>query len=169
MVTCASLLVALEAAPADAELRVRLPQAQVPQCFHITEIGQVAKDFLDCGGTRRAEAWLQLQVWVGPDHDHRLSPHKLAGILRKGVAGGFGADRPIRLECEDPSAPVPVAGLYALAGFGWAGGVLVCEATPVRTTCLAMDKCLPAHLRPGASAAAPSAAPSAGCCGPGCC
>jgi hypothetical protein len=163
MVTIASLLPLLESA--EAELRVLLPQAQVPQSFHVTEIGVVAKDFFDCGGTRRAESWLQLQVWVGPDHDHRLSPQKLAGILRKGVAGGFGADLPILLECEEPEAAVPVAGLYALAQAEVEGGALVCRAAPVRTTCLAMDKCLPAHLRPGAQAAAPSA----GRCGPGCC
>ena len=161
MVTISSLLPLLESA---AELRVLLPQAQVPLCFHVTEIGVAAKDFFDCGGTRRAESWLQLQVWVGPDHDHRLSAQKLAGILRKGVAAGFGADLPIRLECEDPSAPVPVAGLYALAQLRREGDALLCEAVPVRTTCLAMDKCLPAHLRPGSSAA-----PVAGCCGPGCC
>lgn len=160
MMTIASLLPLLESSAA--ELRVLLPQAQVPQSFHVTEIGAVSKDFLDCGGTRRAESWLQLQVWVGPDHDHRLNPQKLAGILRKGVAGGFGADLPIRLECEDPAAPVPVAGLYVLAQAVPQDGALLCRAVPVRTTCLAMDKCLPAHLQPGASAAS-------GCCGPGCC
>src|SRR5206468_1826012 len=137
------------------------PHTEIPVCFHVTEIGTATKDFLDCGGTRRQESWQQWQIWVGPDHDHRLAAGTLAGILKKGEAAGFDGNLPIRLECEDPASTTPVAGLYLLTGATRTGEAVVLQAEPARTTCLAMDACLPPNLRPGAS--------SAPCCGPGGC
>lgn len=142
-------------------LTLRLPHAEVPVCFHVTEIGSVAKDFLDCGGTRRRDAWQQWQIWVGPDTDHRLAAGKLAGILKKADAAGFDASLPIRIECEDPASAAPVAGIYQLAAALRTGDVVVLTAEPVRTTCLAMDLCMPPNLRPGAH--------TAPCCGPNGC
>ena len=139
-------------------LRLRLPHTEVPVSFHVTEIGTMAKDFLDCGGTRRQETWQQWQIWVGSDHDHRLAAGKLAGILTKAEAAGFSMDLPIRLECEDPAATSPVAGVYLLVEAEQTSDALVLRGEPVRTTCLAMDKCLPSSLRP-----------AVGCCGPKCC
>ncbi len=144
-------------------LHLRLPHAEIPVCFHVTEIGTATKDFLDCGGTRRRETWQQWQIWVGPDVDHRLAAGKLAGILKKSEAAGFDGALPIRLECEDPAAAAPVAGFYHLVdATRTPEGAVVLAASPVRTTCLAMDQCMPSHLLPGASAGP--------CCGPtGCC
>ncbi len=144
-------------------LHLRLPHTEIPVCFHVTEIGTATKDFFDCGGTRRQESWQQWQIWVGPDVDHRLAAGKLAGILKKAESAGFGPNLPIRLECEDPAATSPVAGIYQLADAArTADGAVLLTAIPIRTTCLAMDKCMPPNLRPGASAAP--------CCGPsGCC
>jgi hypothetical protein len=68
-----------------AELNVRLvlPDGDsIPADFHVTEVGHVAKDYIDCGGeVRRLETCL-LQTWVaGNDAEHRLSAEKLAKIL----------------------------------------------------------------------------------------
>jgi hypothetical protein len=69
----------------NAEKRLRLLLADgdpIPAAFHITEVGQVTKDFIDCGGTRRTTAACVLQAWVSEEEpDHRLTAGKLATIL----------------------------------------------------------------------------------------
>lgn len=61
---------------------VLLPGGQcVPQAFHITEVGYVKKTFIDCGGQVHTVETCQLQVWLGPDEDHRLATEKLGQIL----------------------------------------------------------------------------------------
>lgn len=65
------------------ELTFVLPNgAFVPNHFHITELGQVTKNFIDCGGTIRNESTLSLQLWVASDTDHRLSAQKLKDIIQ---------------------------------------------------------------------------------------
>ncbi len=50
--------------------------------FHVTEVGHVRKNFVDCGGTLRSTDTCLLQTWVSAqDPDHRLSAGKLANIL----------------------------------------------------------------------------------------
>jgi hypothetical protein len=49
-------------------LEFQLPDGQfVPAHFHITEIGNVSRDYIDCGGTLRKENKLNLQLWVSSD------------------------------------------------------------------------------------------------------
>jgi hypothetical protein len=51
--------------------------------FHITEVGHVQKDFIDCGGTRRATSSCVLQAWVAKnDEEHSLQAGKLAKIWK---------------------------------------------------------------------------------------
>jgi hypothetical protein len=57
----------------------------VPDHYHITEVGRLQKDFIDCGGTIRSLASCLLQIWVADDKDHRLQTTKLAKIME--VAG----------------------------------------------------------------------------------
>ena len=64
-------------------LEFQLPDGQfVPAHFHITEIGNVSRDYIDCGGTLRKENKLNLQLWVSSDSDHRLAPDNLLNILQ---------------------------------------------------------------------------------------
>ena len=50
--------------------------------FHVTEVGHVVKNFVDCGGTRRSTESCVLQTWVtANDKEHRLTAAKLAKIL----------------------------------------------------------------------------------------
>lgn len=54
----------------------------VPQNFHVTEVGLITKNFIDCGGTVRKETVVNFQLWEDSnDEDHRLKPHKLLSII----------------------------------------------------------------------------------------
>ncbi len=52
--------------------------SQVPQHFHVTEVGIVTKDFIDCGGTVRQEKIANFQLWEADDFDHRLGTAKIS-------------------------------------------------------------------------------------------
>ena len=53
----------------------------VPNHFHVTEVGKVTKNFIDCGGTVRNEEVVNFQLWEANDYDHRLHPEKLVHII----------------------------------------------------------------------------------------
>ncbi len=54
----------------------------VPEHFHVTEVGQVNKNFIDCGGVVRNEKVVSFQLWNADDFEHRLKPAKLFNIIR---------------------------------------------------------------------------------------
>ncbi|MDH6250697.1 hypothetical protein M2347_000424 [Chryseobacterium sp. H1D6B] len=54
----------------------------VPEHFHVTEIGMVSKNFIDCGGTMRKEERVNFQLWDADDYEHRLKPNKLLHIIQ---------------------------------------------------------------------------------------
>ncbi|VDH16561.1 Uncharacterised protein [Algoriella xinjiangensis] len=53
----------------------------VPEYFHVTEVGQINKNFIDCGGTIRNEKVVNFQLWNADDYEHRLKPNKLLSII----------------------------------------------------------------------------------------
>lgn len=53
----------------------------VPRHFHVTEVGKITKNFIDCGGTIRKEEVINFQLWEEQDYDHRLHPEKLINII----------------------------------------------------------------------------------------
>ena len=55
---------------------------QVPEHFHVTEVGSIHKNFIDCGGTIRNEKVVNFQLWSADDFDHRLKPGKLLDIIK---------------------------------------------------------------------------------------
>jgi len=60
----------------------QLPNGElVPHHFHVTEIGEINKNFIDCGGTVRNEKVVNFQLWNANDYDHRLHPDKLIDII----------------------------------------------------------------------------------------
>lgn len=66
------------------QLRFQLPNGNmVPAHFHVTEVGKITKDFVDCGGTQRREVVASFQLWSTVDVDHRLPPAKLLGIIEQ--------------------------------------------------------------------------------------
>ena len=54
----------------------------VPEHFHVTEVGQITKNFIDCGGVIRTEKVVNFQLWNADDYEHRLKPGKLLNIIR---------------------------------------------------------------------------------------
>lgn len=59
-----------------------LPNGElVPAHFHVTEVGKVTKNFIDCGGTVRNEEVINFQLWNKDDYNHRLHPEKLVHII----------------------------------------------------------------------------------------
>lgn len=64
------------------EVKFKLPNGTiVPAHFHVTEVGVITKQFIDCGGTARIEQVINFQLWEANDFDHRLAPQKLANII----------------------------------------------------------------------------------------
>ncbi|QPH38870.1 DUF6428 family protein [Pedobacter endophyticus] len=53
----------------------------VPANFHVTEVGIVTKDFIDCGGKVRHEKVANFQLWNADDYEHRLKARKLLNII----------------------------------------------------------------------------------------
>lgn len=54
----------------------------VPEHFHVTEVGMITKDFIDCGGVIRHEKVVNFQLWNANDFEHRLKPGKLLKIIQ---------------------------------------------------------------------------------------
>ena len=53
----------------------------VPEHFHVTEVGMITKNFIDCGGVIRNEKVVNFQLWNADDFEHRLKPTKLLNII----------------------------------------------------------------------------------------
>ena len=128
----------LEAHPNQA-LRIVLPNGEaIAPHFHITEVGHLAKRFMDCGGTRRKTESCLLQTWVHTDVDHRLETSKLANILR--IAGDVlpSLDLPVEIEHE-----AGVVSQYPVTAGSSDGQTLTLTLTTdlKHTACLAMDLC----------------------------
>lgn len=68
-------------------LEFYLPDStQVAAHFHITDVGSVFRYFIDCGGKTRDEAYVQIQLWLGKDSDHRLNAGAMLKILKQSQA-----------------------------------------------------------------------------------
>lgn len=110
----------------------QLPNGQfVPEHFHVTEVGMITKNFIDCGGTVRAEKVVNFQLWNANDTEHRLKPQKLINIiaLSEKVLG----IEDLEIEVEYQSDTI---GKYGLA-FDGKNFLL----TSKQTDCLASDSC----------------------------
>jgi hypothetical protein len=91
----------LLAAHPGATMHWMLPDKSfVPQHYHITEVGRVQKDFIDCGGTVRSAASCLLQIWVADDTAHRLDTTKLTMIMKVADAVLHRDDLPVEVEYE---------------------------------------------------------------------
>ena len=155
MVTLKKFRDALAGNPGTA-MQFMLPDHSfIPPHFHITEVGRVQKDFIDCGGTSRALTTCLLQVLVANDTDHRLNTTKLAGIFNFGNKLFTSDDIPVEVEYEqDAISQFPLADIEITP----AGLLLVLGSK--HTACLAPDKCgigVPSTTKTGCT-------PNTGCC-----
>jgi hypothetical protein len=108
----------------------------VPQHFHVTEIGGVRKDFIDCGGTQRVNSTCLIQCWVATDVDHRIGTKKVLKIVEMGekvLAGDF---LPVEIEYEEG-----VISQYPLDDLEVTNEAVVFRLTTKHTDCLAKEKC----------------------------
>ena len=119
-------------------LQILLPNGKsVPANFHITEVGRVQKNFIDCGGTKRELVTCLLQVWTANDIDHRLKAGKLSRILKLAESVIGQDDLPVEIEYG-----AMVASQYKLTDIDLTQSqemVLLLDGK--LTECLAVDKC----------------------------
>ncbi len=103
----------------------------VPMHFHVTEVGQISKKFIDCGGVIRDEKAVSFQLWDANDYEHRLKPRKLLNIIKLSEE---------KLEIEDAEIEVEyqsdTIGKYDL---DFNGKIFVLKSKT--TACLAQDAC----------------------------
>jgi len=130
----------------------------VPEHFHITEVGIITKDFIDCGGKVRHEKVANFQLWDADDYEHRLKAGKLLNIisLSEKVLGM----EDLEIEVEYQLATI---GKYDL-GFDGTNFLLIAK----QTACLAKEACgveeAPKKGMINLAGAANSCTPGGGCC-----
>jgi hypothetical protein len=122
----------------DKLMRFVLPNGKsIPAHYHITEVGHVKKDFIDCGGTIRTASACVLQAWVAAnDEDHRLAAGKLGSILMLADKILPGADLPVELEYE-----APVISQFSITSSELASDAIVFCLANKHTDCLAKENC----------------------------
>jgi Family of unknown function (DUF6428) len=72
----------------------------VPAHAHVTEVGHVVRNFIDCGGLTGKDEKVVLQTHVGNDTDHRLRSDRLGKILRLGTRVVPSADLDVDVEYD---------------------------------------------------------------------
>jgi hypothetical protein len=144
----------------ELNLALALPDGRlVPAHFHVTEVGHVAKKFVDCGGTFRASEACVLQTHIGSSRDdgHRLTAGKLAKILDLAKSILPSGELPVEVEYEDG-----VISQFPLRETRVEGTDLTLQLGFKHTDCLAKSQC-------GIEEGDVVAGEVAGCCdGPGC-
>jgi hypothetical protein len=120
-----------------AAIRFQLPTGDwIPDHFHVTEVGRVDKNFVDCGGTRRQSAACLLQTWTASDVEHRLVAGKLARILELAQPVLGSVELPVEMEYGPE-----VAAQYLVSDVAVGLDGLTFFLTGKQTDCLAKDKC----------------------------
>ncbi|MDQ2948483.1 MAG: DUF6428 family protein [Acidobacteriota bacterium] len=127
----------LESHPASSPQFILPDGDHVPAHFHLTEVGYVAKHFIDCGGTTRKTESCVLQLWVSDnDTDHRLDAGKFASILELGQQVLPNEDLDVEVEYDGcPISQFPIASCRVSARG------LEFRLTAKHTDCLAKEKC----------------------------
>lgn len=125
--------------------------------YHITEIGLMLKNYVDCGGVVRQERKASMQIWLANDTDHRLTTDKLLGIIDKSEQLFGLKDEELEVEYQGETIET-----YALSAED-SGFHFVAK----QTTCLAPGHCgipeaqLPENMRSKTNSCC---SPASGCC-----
>ncbi len=106
--------------------------------FHVTEVGRVQKDFVDCGGTVRQLVTCLLQTWVGDDIDHRITAGKLLKAFEHAAPILRGEDLPVELEYETCNVVQ-----LTVASVRQESDRIVIQLGSKHTDCLAKELCVP--------------------------
>ncbi|MDN5578347.1 MAG: DUF6428 family protein [Chryseobacterium sp.] len=130
----------------------------VPEHFHVTEVGMINKNFIDCGGVIRNEKVVNFQLWNADDLEHRLKPEKLLNIINLSEEKLGIEDHEIEVEYQSETI-----GKYDLE---FNGKTFVLRNK--MTACLAPDACgIPSEkVKRNLSELKPvsKCAPNSGCC-----
>ncbi|KRP28260.1 MAG: hypothetical protein ABS28_09895 [Cryomorphaceae bacterium BACL22 MAG-120619-bin32] len=130
----------------------------VPSHFHVTEVGEITKRFIDCGGTVRKETVVNFQLWNANDYDHRLHPEKLLKIIELSEKTLAIDDNEIEVEYQGTT--------IQKFGLDFDGNQFL--LTTKQTDCLAKDACgIPAEkpkVRLSEMSAQSCCSPKSGCC-----
>lgn len=140
-------------------LTFKLPNGkEVPSHFHVTEVGEITKHFIDCGGTVRNERVANFQLWEARDYDHRLAPQKLINIIE--LSENILGLGDLEIEVEYQSDTIGKYGLQFNGEYF--------ELTTKVTDCLAKDNCgVSQEEKPKirlSTKPANSCEPGSGCC-----
>ncbi len=131
----------------------------VPNHFHVTEVGRVTKNFIDCGGVVRNEEVVNFQLWNANDYDHRLHPDKLVSIIELSEKT-LNISPNLEIEVEYQGSTI---GKYGL-DFDGTNFLL----TTKQTDCLAKDNCGIPQEKPRVKLAdlqkQTTCVPNSGCC-----
>lgn len=133
----------------------------VPEHFHVTEVGVITKNFIDCGGVVREEKVVNFQLWEAGDFDHRLAPQKLMNIIHL-------SEKILNI---NPELEIEVEYQGETIGkFGLEYNGIYFQLTSKKTACLAQDACgIPAdkqkvRLSDIKSDSSSCCSPKTGCC-----
>lgn len=111
-------------------------EAVVPAHFHVTEVGYVKKEFIDCGGEVRIDEKCLLQIWVADDVDHRVDAGKFLEILEHGKTIIPSEDLSVEIEYEHP-----YVSQFALSEVRSNADAVSLIFVSKHTDCLAKDVC----------------------------
>lgn len=142
-------------------LNFKLPNGEyVESHFHVTEVGEISKHFIDCGGTERIEKKVSFQLWSANDYDHRIHPEKLLKIINLSQE---------KLGIGNHEVEVEYQGEESIQKFGldFDGKDFILSGK--QTACLAEDACgIPQKVKVDlsnlATASTNSCTPGGGCC-----
>lgn len=141
------------------KIAFQLPDGSlVPGHFHVTEVGMITKNFIDCGGTLRNEEVVNFQLWSADDYDHRIHPEKLLHIIELSEKTLGLPDLEIEVEYQSDTI-----GKYGLNFDG-----TNFQLTNKATDCLAKENCGIPSVKPKLKLSelqnSVSCAPGSGCC-----
>ncbi|MDW5288473.1 DUF6428 family protein [Formosa sp. PL04] len=143
------------------QIAFQLPNGSlVPSHFHVTEVGKIDKNFIDCGGTIRRESVVNFQLWEADDYDHRLHPEKLVSIIELSERV-LKLDDSLDIEVEYQGETIQKYNLEITGG--------VFQLTSKFTDCLAKDNCgipqeKPTQNLKELTKPANTCTPNTGCC-----
>jgi len=126
----------------------------IPEHFHITEVGQTSKKFIDCGGTVRNKDVISMQLWESVDFLHRLEPSKLNSIIELSEKQLEIGDYEIEMEYQGET--------IEKYGVVFTNGVF--QLTTTNTNCLALDKCGIPLMEINEEKVKQECTPGGGCC-----
>ena len=138
-------------------LQFVFPQGkQVPAHVHLTEVGELQKSFIDCGGTIRISRLVSMQLWYAEDTEHRLHPEKLLDIIKASERQLSLPDEEVEIEYQQGTI-----GKYRVS---FQNGTFQLVAT--QTDCLAKDQCIVPEQKPKVRLTAKGLQcdPQSGCC-----